>query len=135
MVALLLLLAELLLDAAVGVGAVGWFVAATVDECPSTGIVIVVAVIVASVPANEPSATAVAVRNARSKIDGTGSSIDGSATVTNFVSRNGERGLGLGLTHASGGTEAAGRRGAERFTKLIRELYALAQRGRIGSWG
>ena len=75
MVALLLLLAELLLDAAVGVGAVGWFVAATVDECPSTGIVIVVVVIVASVPANEPSATAVAVRNARSKIDGTGSSI------------------------------------------------------------
>ena len=71
MVALLLLLAELLLDAAVGVGAVGWFVAATVDECPSTGIVIVVVVVVvASVPENEPSATAVAVRNACSKIDG-----------------------------------------------------------------
>ena len=123
-------MAELLVDAAVHVGAVDWFLAATVDECPSTGIVVV-----ASVPANVPSATAVAVRNARSKIDGTGSSIDGSATVTNFVSRNGERGLGLGLTHASGGTEAAGRRGAERFTKLIRDLYALAQRGRIGSWG
>ena len=71
MVALLLLLAELLVDAAVG--AVGWFVAATVDECPSTGIVIVVVVVVvvvASVPENEPSATAVAVRNACSKIDG-----------------------------------------------------------------
>ena len=71
MVALLLLMAELLVDAAVHVGAVDWFLAATVGECPSTGIVVVVA----SVPANVPSATAVAVRNARSKIDGTGSSI------------------------------------------------------------
>ena len=70
MVALLLLMAELLVDAAVHVGAVDWFLAATVGECPSTGIVVV-----ASVPANVPSATAVAVRNARSKIDGTGSSI------------------------------------------------------------
>ena len=65
------MLAELLVDAAVG--AVGWFVAPAVDDWPSAGIVVVVA----SVPANVVSSTTVVVvvvRNARSKIDGTGSS-------------------------------------------------------------